>query len=124
MSTHHHFTPNGMKVYQGYENDRNMAMEGLIEDIVREVFGARKCIVAHHITFVLEETRTDPRSGLEYQHQLVQELPCADGLIFDHDIACKLWGDCYLEVLQRLACEPVATRDKLLRELYYGRKRR
>lgn len=117
------FTPNGMKVYQGYENDRNMAMEGLIEDIVREVFGARKCIVAHHITFVLEETRTDPKTGMQYQHQLVQELPCADGLIFDHDIATKIWPKTWREVLRTLACEPVATRDKRLADFYYSRSK-
>ena len=117
------FTPNGMKVYQGYENDRNIAMEGLIEDIVREVFGARKCIVAHHITFVIEETRTDHRTGLQYQHQLVQELPCADGLIFDHDIAKKIWPRTWQNVLMQLALEPVESRDKVLEKLYYTRKK-
>mgnify|MGYP000291047202 CR=1 FL=1 len=102
------FTPLGMKVYQGYENDRNVAAEALIEDIVREVFGARKCIVAHHITFVIEETRTDQQSGLQYQHQLVQELPCIDGLIFDHDIARKIWGEkCYRDCMIQLALEPI-----------------
>jgi hypothetical protein len=49
------------------------------------------------------------------------ELPSADMLIFDHDVAKKLWGDNWQAVLTQLALIPISERDAKLAELYYGR---
>lgn len=58
-----------------------------------------------------------------YQYQIVEEVPSADTLIFDHDIAIKIWGkDHYKEVLCKLASVPIEERDQLLHSLYYGKR--
>lgn len=113
------FTPGGMKLEAAYENDRNVASAKLFEDIICEAFRVldNKVIVAHHLTFVRSERRSD---GFDYQ--VVQEIPSADALIFDHDIAERLWGPEFQHILTLLALRPIATRDQLLAELYYGRK--
>lgn len=116
------FTPLGQKVYQPYENDRNMGQEALIEDIVREVFGARKCIVGHHIVFQVDELRHDEKLGHTYTYPVTQEMPCMDSLIFDHHVAAKVWGDDFRDILAALAVLDVEARDARLKALYYGRK--
>lgn len=100
------------------ENDRNTTSGDLFKAIIREVYGVEKVIIAHHLVYEYEETRAD---GFKYQ--IVEEIPSADALIFDHDIARKLWGDRYHDILQQLAAEPPATRDCLLAKLYYERQR-
>jgi hypothetical protein len=113
------FTPGGMKLEAQYENDRNVASAKLFEDIILEAFDVqdRKVICAHHLTFVRAERRED---GFTYQ--IVQEIPSADALIFDHEIAAKIWGPEFQHILTLLALRPVETRDQLLAELYYGRQ--
>lgn len=111
------FTPTGLRIEGGYENDRNAEGSQMFKDIIREAFGVTDVIIAHHLVYVSVDRRAD---GFEYQ--VVQEIPAADTLIFDHDIAKKIFGDSYINVLCRLACEPVATRDKVLANLYYGRQ--
>ena len=116
------FTPTGLKVEGTYENDRNAESGQLFEDMVKEVYGATKAIVAHHITYVAVDMRKDPSTGFTFPYQVVEEIPSADTLIFDHGAAQKIWGDCWKEMLVQLAMEPVETRDKLLDRLYYSRK--
>ena len=111
------FTPGGVKIEGAYENDRNAANAALYKAILREVYGVQDVIIAHHLVFVTEERRAD---GFAYQ--IVEEIPAADTLIFDHDIARKLWGLRWRDVLTRLALEPVATRDKLLADLFTQRQ--
>lgn len=114
------FTPTGVCIQGAYENDRNAENSQLYKDIVREVFGVSDVIIAHHIVYVTEETRAD---GFHYQ--IVEEIPSADALIFNHDIARKLWGPVeFPAILAQLACTPVEDRDNLLREFYYDPKRK
>lgn len=114
------FTPGGMKLEGAWENDRNSVWAKLYEDIICEAWDVkdRKVICAHHLTFV----RVEVRGGFEYQ--IVQEVPSADALIFDHEVARRLWGDRFLYVLAQLAREPVERRDQLLSRLYYSRVKR
>lgn len=109
------FTPGGVKIEGSYENDRNAANSDLFKAIIREVYGVQDVIIAHHLVYVRVETR----EGFDYQ--IVEEIPSADALIFDHDIARKLWGADWQGVLRQLACEPVETRDALLATLYHAR---
>lgn len=112
------FTPTGLKLEGKYENDRNADSSKLFRDILAEVFGATQSIIAHHLTYVTE----DMQDG--FAIQTVQEIPGADTLIFDHDIAQALWGASWRDNLTELALTPVATRDAVLARLYYGRKAR
>lgn len=103
------------------ENDRNAANSDLYKAIIREAYGVTDVIVGHHIVFVTVETRKDEATGIEFDYQCVQELASADTLLFDHEVAERLWGEGYLDVLTRLALTPVASRDALLKKLYEGR---
>lgn len=110
------FTPTGIKIEGQYENDRNAVSAELFKCIIREVYSVKDVIIAHHLVYVREETRGD---GFKYQ--IVEEIPSADALIFDHDVAKKLWGDQWQFNLSRLALEPCDTRDALLAQLYHSR---
>lgn len=103
------------------ENNRNAANRDLYKAIIKEVYGVEDVIVGHHIVFVTVETRKDSATGIDFDYQCVQELASADTLIFDHEVAERLWGVGFLQTLARLAAEPVPQRDVLLGELYYGR---
>lgn len=116
MTTQTDFTPTGLKIEGSWENDRNAESAQLFKDIIREAFGVTDVIIAHHLVYVREERRDD---GFAYQ--IVEEIPSADALIFDHEVAKKIWGSIYLGILQELAYEPCATRDALLAKLYYHR---
>jgi hypothetical protein len=111
------FTPTGLKIEGPYENDRNAASRDLFKAIIREVYGVEDVIVAHHLTYEKDDKRG------EFSFSVVEEIPSADTLIFDHDAAKKLWGDQWRVVLSRLALEPCETRDKLLGEFYGARSR-
>lgn len=110
------FSPVGTKLEGNYENDRNADSAELFKAIIREAYGVKDVIIAHHLVYVTREKR----DGFDYE--IVQEIPSADTLIFDHAVARKIWGDQYKSILTRLACEPVETRDTLLHLLYYSRK--
>lgn len=112
------FTPTGLCIEGAYENDRNADSRDLFKAIICEAFDVTDVIIAHHLTYVA----VDHRDGFDYQ--VVEEIPSADALIFDHGVAKKIWGeDRYKDILTRLALEPVATRDDLLAKLYYGRNK-
>ena len=110
-----------MKTKGMCENDRNAENTDLYKAIIREAYGVTDVIVGHHIVFVTVERQRDPETGIEFDYQCVQELASADTLLFDHDVAQKLWGDGFREVLMRLAVEPAGTRDTLLKKLYESR---
>lgn len=110
------FSPTGIKLEGQYENDRNSVYSELYKAIIREVYGVTDVICAHHLTYVRTEKRSD---GFEYQ--VVQEIPSADTLIFDHEVAEKLWGKGFKSILMQLALEPCETRDELLSRLFYER---
>ena len=109
------FTPSGLKIEGPYENDRNAASRDLFKAIICEACGAQDVIIAHHLTYVAVEKR----DGFDYQ--VVEEIPSADALIFDHKLAEKIWGKDFKGVLALLAVAPVPERDQLLCRLYYGR---
>jgi hypothetical protein len=84
--------------------------------MIREAYGAGDVIIAHHLTYVAHEMR----DGFSYE--IVEEIPSADTLIFDHEAAQKIWGEDWSNVLTELALTPVPQRDERLAVLYYGRK--
>lgn len=111
------FTPTGLKLEGPYENDRNAVYSELYKAIIREAYGVKDVICAHHLVYVVVEHGAD---GFEYQR--VQEVPSADTLIFDHDVAKKIWGEAlYKHVLIDLALQPIDKRDAYLADLYYNR---
>jgi hypothetical protein len=112
------FTPTGIKLLGAWENDRNSENSALFKDIIRECFGVHDVICGHHLVYQIEDKRPD---GFTYQ--VVEEIPSADALIFDHDVAKKLWGITWQSVLTMLVLEPAERRDALLAKLYYERKR-
>lgn len=120
MTTIQDFTPSGVKIEGAYENDRNAESNQLFKDIIREAFGVTDVIIGHHLVYEKVDKRAD---GFSYQ--VIEEIPSADALIFDHEVAKKLWGvERWASTLAKLAMEPCATRDKKLAELYYNRDRR
>jgi hypothetical protein len=116
MSTATDYTPTGLRLEGQYENDRNAESRDLFKAVIREAYGVQDVIVAHHLTYVKSEKRVD---GFDYE--IVEEIPSADALIFDHAVAKKIFGDRYLAVLVKLAMEPCETRDKLYAGFYSNR---
>lgn len=110
------YTVTGLKIEGQYENDRNQDNHDLYKDIIREAYGVQDVIIGHHLVYQTEYKNTD---GFVYQ--LVEEIPSADSLIFDHEVAQKIWGKKYRVILSKLAMEPVETRDALLKKLFYSR---
>lgn len=90
------------------ENTRNASSSELFSAIIKEALPGTTLVVASHHIFFKRDGVTD-------------ELPAADTLIFDHEIAKKIWGEDYLVVLKRLACEPPYRRDAVLKELFDNR---
>lgn len=91
------------------ENARNAKSGELFKAIIMEVYGADQFVAAHHLIFTKDGE--------------IQELPSADMMIFDHDIAKVIWGANYKDVLAKLAVTPIETRDELLGELYAARSK-
>ena len=117
MSTAQDFTPSGIKLDGPYENDRNSENNALYKAIIREAYGVTDVICGHHLVYQVEDKRPD---GFTYT--FVEEIPSADTLIFDHEVAKKIWGETrYITVLQHLACVPTENRDRVLKALYEGR---
>jgi hypothetical protein len=110
------FTAQGTKIEGQYENDRNAENSKLFSDIIKEAYGVDQVIVAHHLVYVRQDT--DPNG---FKIQIVEEIPSADSLIFDHEVAEKIWGEGFEHILIELACLPVDQRDARLAELYYNR---
>jgi len=109
------FSTTGVKLEGPWENDRNRCYKQLIRDVINECFEVMDTpYVRHHIVYEVPD---------EIQGALPQEIPSIDTVWFEHTVAKKLWGDRYLKVLSLLACEPVETRDQLMADLYYGRKK-
>lgn len=115
MNTAQDFTPSGLKVEGSWENDRNQENSDLYKAIMREAFDVQDVIIGHHLLYVCE----DKRDGFTYQ--VVQEIPAADTLIFDHEIAKKIWGECWKSNLTILALTPVEKRDRALQGLWEAR---
>jgi hypothetical protein len=117
MTTASDYTPKGTKIEGAYENDRNAESNDLFKAILKECFGVTDVIIGHHLIYVQEEQRED---GFTYQ--VIEEIPSADTLIFDHAIAKHIWGPTWQSKLVWLAMEPPETRDVLLRKLWNNRK--
>jgi hypothetical protein len=97
------------------ENNRNAKWAELYTGIIKEAFTVSGVIIGHHLTFV-QYTVVD---GFPYH--IPQEIASADTLIFDHDVAQKIWGIYYEEALKSLALMPVKYRDGELSILYMSR---
>lgn len=105
-------TETGLIIEGAYENDRNAKNRDLFKSIIRKVYGVQDVIIGHHLVYQVEDKHSD---GFVYQ--VVEEIPSADTLIFDHKVAQVLFGARYLDCLSQLAREPVETRDALLSKL-------
>jgi hypothetical protein len=93
-----------------FEARRNHENFDVFEAMIREAYpDTTMAVCGHHIMYM--------RAG----HKLPYEIASADTLIFDHDIAQRIWKDRCEEVLQRLAIEPPSNRDAVLREIYSAR---
>jgi len=110
------YTETGLRLEGLYENDRNAEASDCFKAVIREAYGVQDVICAHHLVYVKEETRHD---GFKYQ--IVEEIPSADALIFDHEVARKIWGDQWQAKLTQFALEPVETRDQLFAKCYKER---
>jgi hypothetical protein len=97
------------------ENNRNAQNKELYKAIMHEVHGPGDVICGHHLIYV------QVASDGKFNYEITQEMPSADYLIFNHDIARKIWGDGFKRILARLACEPTEMRDKLMADLYNNR---
>lgn len=104
-----------IKIEGTYENQRNRDHSDLYKAIIRECYGVTDVIIAHHLTYV----KGYKENGFDYE--VVEEIPSADCLIFDHEIASRIWGFNFKDVLVQLAKEPTETRDALLKKLYEER---
>ncbi len=109
-------TETGLRQEGGFENVRNAISSDLFKRVIRECHEVQDVIIAHHLVYVKTERHSD---GFEYQ--IVEEVPAADTLIFDHSVARKLFGVGFKEQLAQLACEPVETRDALYEALLNAR---
>ena len=118
MPTTNDFTPTGLCLEGPYENDRNAENSETYKAIIREAFGVKDVICGHHLVYEIEDKRAD---GFAYQ--VIEEIPSADALIFDHAVAKKIWGDAWQTNLTTLALTPVkdGQRDTLLKHLYRSR---
>ena len=118
MSTANDFTPTGLCLEGPFENDRNTEGQDIYKAIIREAFGVQDVICGHHLIY---ETRDKRADGFTYD--VVQEIPSADTLIFDHNVAKKIWGEAWQTNLTLLALTPVSggNRDRMLRSLYAAR---
>lgn len=110
------YTETGTRLEGQYENDRNAEASDCFKAVIREAYGVQDVICAHHLVYVKEETHKD---GFKYQ--IVEEIPSADALIFDHDVAKKIWGADWQGCLTKLALEPTESRDALFTSMYNGR---
>ena len=92
------------------ETKRNTENIDLFEKIIREAYeGVTLVVAGHHIMF-MQDGRSVPH-----------EIASADTLIFEHEIAKRIWGEHYKVILTKLAVEPAASRDALLHKLYLER---
>jgi hypothetical protein len=115
MSTANDVTPNGTRIEGAFENDRNAESAELFKAIIRKVFGVTDVIVGHHLVYVATE-----RDENGYTIQVVEEIPSADALIFDHDVARKLWPEDWVQNLAWLAMTSQDQRDAVLANLCKG----
>jgi hypothetical protein len=92
------------------ETKRNVDNIDIFEAMIRAACDGVTFVAAgHHIMF------------MQTGYPIPGEVPSADALIFDHEVAKVVWGDRYRDILTKLALEPTETRDALLRQLYYTR---
>lgn len=117
MSRDKDFTPTGLKIEGAWENDRNSENSPLYKAIIRHVFGVEDVICGHHLIYV--SRYVNPQDGFTYEQ--VQEIPSADTLIFDHNVARKCWPDDWEANLTTLALTPPDKRDAVLEILWHGR---
>lgn len=124
LLTDRDFTVTGTKIEGAYENDRNAVSADLFKAILREAFNVQDTIIGHHLLYVKVDRQPDPdHPGNFFDFQIVQEVPSADALIFDTEIAQKIWGERWKSVLSILAVTPVGERDALLRDFYENREK-
>lgn len=111
------YSSGGIKIEGQWETDRNKCYRSMIKDMIRECFKFspdEDIFVGHHICFDLP----DPSQG-----GVPIEFPSLDTLYLDHYFMRRLFGDDCLNVITKIACEPVETRDQLAADLYYGRNK-
>jgi hypothetical protein len=119
-------TAGNLRMEGTYENIRNRASKDLFIDILTECFAdsmpdVDDVMIAHHLTVVRQDVGVDAATGRTTHVEVVEEYPSADTLIFDHEVAKKIWGSAWREALYALALAPVEQRDQLLSTMFYSR---
>lgn len=107
------YTEAGLRIEGPFENARNARMRECFKAVLRKVFGVQDVIIGHHLVYVTVEKDKDG-----FDIQIIEEIPAADTLIFDHDVARKLWGDEWQACIAQLASTPATERDDLFRKLW------
>lgn len=108
------FTPCGLKLEGGFENKRNQLNADLFKWIIRKCYGVGDVIIGHHIVYVATEKRKDEATGNWHDYTIVEEIPSADALIFNHKVARHLFGDRFKDRLAYLATLDTVERDAYL----------
>lgn len=89
--------------YLGVENFRNVQSRDAFVAACRIAYGCRVVVVGHHLSPVVDE-----------ENNLIEEIPSADTLHFDHDIAKAVYGKDWKKHLRRLAVLAPCERDEYL----------
>lgn len=110
------YSPTGLKIEGGYENDRNAVYAPLYKAMIREAYKCDDVICGHHLIYVSRDKRPD---GFVYE--VVQEIPSADALIFDHEAMGRLFGQDSIAVMTTLAKLPAQDRDEKLADMFESR---
>lgn len=105
------YSNKGTKLEGNWENDRNARNRELFTQMIHEAFNTNQTIIAHHLVYSIQED----------DNFLVEEIPSADTLIFDHDVMKKLFPNNWREVLTSLALTPAELRDEMLKDYYHRR---
>lgn len=112
------YTENGLRVEGPFENARNARMRECFKAVLRKVYGVQDVIIGHHLVYVTVEKDKDG-----FDIQVIEEIPAADTLLFDHDVARALWGEDWQACIQRLAMTPATDRDEVFRGMWEARHR-
>lgn len=90
-----------MEKYLDAEKTRNIAASKVFERLLHRAFGPCEVVVAHHITFVLDNEEPN-------------EIPSADTLLFDPAIMGKVFGEKAQTIMLMLARREPQYRERTL----------
>lgn len=95
--------------YLTWENNRNARNAKLYTDIINVAFGKVDVIVGHHLTF-------EQHGNIKTEN----EVPSADTLLFDTNVAQRVFGEHWKAMLHELALTPCEARDAMYAVEFYA----